>query len=205
MVGKIMSSNINKALEIFKNNNGILRSSEAQKLGINPMTIARMLENGLISKEARGLYRLSDSDIEGDPNLINVAKLVPKAVVCLISALSFHEMTTQIPRKVYIALPREYKSPSIEYPPIEIFYLSDKPYKAGIEEHEIGGISVAIYNRAKTVTDCFKFRSKIGEDVATEALKDYLRDENRSIEQLLRYATINRVKKRMEPYIKALI
>jgi len=75
MVGKIMSSNINKALEIFKNNNGILRSSEAQKLGINPMTIARMLENGLISKEARGLYRLSDSDIEGDPNLINVAKL----------------------------------------------------------------------------------------------------------------------------------
>ena len=101
-----MPSNIEKAIETFKHNNGILRSSEAQKLGINPLTIARMLENGIISKEARGLYRLSDSDVEGDPNLINVAKLVPKAVVCLISALSFHEMTTQIPRKVYCPSPR---------------------------------------------------------------------------------------------------
>jgi predicted transcriptional regulator of viral defense system len=200
-----MSNSIDKAIEIFELHNGILRSSEAQRFGINPRTLARMLETGIVTKEERGLYRLTDSQPDGDPNLINVAKLVPKAVICLISALSFHKMTTQIPRKVYIALPREKKAPDIEYPPLEIIYLSRRPYEAGIEQHERDGVSIAIYDQAKTVADCFKFRKKIGEDVALEALKEYLGEEKRDLNSLLEYARINRVRTIIEPYLKALL
>jgi predicted transcriptional regulator of viral defense system len=200
-----MSNSIDKAIEIFELHNSILRSSEAQRLGINPRTLAKMLETGIVTKEERGLYRLTDSQPDGDPNLINVAKLVPKAVICLISALSFHKMTTQIPRKVYIALPREKKAPYIEYPPLEIIYLSRRPYEAGIEKHERDGVSIAIYDQAKTVADCFKFRKKIGEDVALEALKEYLGEEKRDLNSLLEYARINRVRTIIEPYLKALL
>jgi predicted transcriptional regulator of viral defense system len=200
-----MSSNIEKAIEIFEAHMGILRSSEAQKLGIHPQIINRMVERGLLTKEERGLYRLASKEIETDPDLINVTKLVPKAVFCLLTALSFHEMTQQIPRKVYVALPFGYREPDISHPPLEIVNLSKKPYKAGIERHNLSGVSVPIYNEAKTVTDCFKFRRKIGENVAIEALKEYVRRDNHDIQLLLEYAKINRVKNVIEPYLKVLI
>lgn len=200
-----MPTNTQKAIEIFKTHRGILRNSEAQKLGIHPQTLARMLDRGQLTKEERGLYRLADSEIDADPDLINVAKLVPKGVFCLLTALSFHKMTTQIPRKVYVALPFGYKGPDISHPPLDIINLERKPYKAGIEEHNLGGITVPIYSEAKTVTDCFKFRRKIGENVAIEALKDYLGRDTHDIQLLLKYAAINRVKKIIEPYLKALI
>jgi len=200
-----MPSNIQKAIEIFESHKGILRSSEAQKIGIHPQTINRMVERGLITKEERGLYRLTDKEIEADPDLINVAKLVPNAVFCLLTALSFHEMTQQIPRKVYVALPFGYKEPDIFHPPLEIVNLSERPYEAGIERHNLSGVAVPIYNEAKTVTDCFKFRRKIGENVAIDALKEYLRRNNRNIQLLLEYAKINRVKVVIEPYLKVLI
>jgi predicted transcriptional regulator of viral defense system len=200
-----MPTNIQTAIEIFKTHRGILRNSEAQKLGIHPQTLARMVDRGLLTKEERGLYQLADNEIEADPDLINVAKLVPKGVFCLLTALSFHKMTTQIPRKVYVALPFGYKSPVISHPPLDIINLEEKPYKAGIENHNLGGIAIPIYCEAKTVTDCFKFRRKIGENVAIEALKDYLGRDNHDIQLLLKYAAINRVKKVIEPYLKALI
>jgi predicted transcriptional regulator of viral defense system len=201
----IVPTNIQKALEIFRDHHGILRSSEAQNLGIHPETINRMLERELITKEEKGLYKLAEKQIETDPDIINIAKLVPKAVFCLLTALSFHDMTREIPRRVYVALPFGYKAPDISHPPLEVVNLSQKPYEAGIENHILSGVTVPVYNEAKTVTDCFKFRRKIGESIAIEALKEYLKRDDHDIQLLLEYAKINRIKSRIEPYLRALV
>ena len=136
---------------------------------------------------------------------MQIAIRVPQAVICLISALNYHQLTTQIPYKVYIALPKDVKAPRIEHPPLDIVYLSQKPYAAGIEEIIFDGVPVRIYNREKTITDCFKFRNKIGLDIALEALKDYMHQPNRDIQKILKYARINRVEKIMTPYIQVLL
>ncbi len=200
-----MSTNIEKAIEILNAHEGILRSSEAQKLGIHPQTLSRMHARGLIVREERGLYRLPDREIEADPDLVTVAKLVPKGVFCLLTALDFHGLTSQIPRRIYVALPFGYKAPSISSVPTVFVNLSDKPYHAGIEEHNLDGVIVSIYDAAKTVADCFKFRRTIGEDVAIEALKDYLQSRDRIIRLLLEHARIDRVENVMQPYLKALL
>lgn len=200
-----MPTNIEKAISIFEDNEGILRSSEAQRLGIHPQTLTRMHERGMIVREERGLYRLADREIEADPDLVNVAKLVPKGVFCLLTALDFHDLTTQIPRRTYVALPFGYKAPNISSLPTTFVNLSEKPYKAGIEKHDLRGISVSIYDPAKTVADCFKFRRRIGEDVAIEALTEYLETRDRNIQLLQAHARIDRVEKVMEPYLRALI
>jgi predicted transcriptional regulator of viral defense system len=191
-----------EAEKIFRKNSGILRTSEAKALGIPETILSRMLEDGLLIKEARGLYRLADL-ILGEPDLVQVSKLVPKSVVCLISALNFHTLTTQIPKKVYIALPQKTKAPRLAYPPLNIVYLSERPYQAGIEEHELDGVPVRIYDKEKTIADCFKFRNKIGLDIGIEALKDYLSLGSIDLDKLAEYAKINRVKSVMTPYIKA--
>jgi predicted transcriptional regulator of viral defense system len=164
-----------------------------------------MCDVGLLVKESRGLYRLADLPPLSNPDFVQVAIRVPSSVICLISALSFYQLTTQIPYKIYIALPREVKAPRVEYPPLDIVYLSKMPYSAGIEKHVLDGIEVRIYSREKTITDCFKFRNKIGLDIALEALKDYLRQPNRNIQELLAYARINRVEKIIRPYLQAVL
>ncbi len=194
-----------KAESIFKQNNGILRTAQAKTLGIDTPVLIQMVEEELLVKEGRGLYRLADLPPLSDPDLIQVASRVPKGVFCLISALNFHHLTTQIPHWVYLALPQNTKAPQIEYPPLEIVYLSSKPFFEGIEEHTLDGIKVKIYNKEKTVTDCFKFRNKIGLDIAIEALKDYFRQPPYDLSALLEYARNNRVAKIMEPYIKAIL
>lgn len=191
------------AEEIFRQNSGILRTSQAKKLGINEYTLVQMTEAGLLVREARGLYRLADLPPLSSPDLVQVAMRVPDSVVCLISALNFHDLTAQIPYRVYIALPRSVKAPRIDYPPLDIIYLSLLPYTTGIEEHSIDGVTVRIYNREKTVADCFKFRNKIGQDIALEALRDYLRLPDRQLNLLLEYAGIDRVQNIMRPYLEA--
>ena len=193
------------AEKIFRENNGILRTAQAKKLGIHEPILIQMCNEGLLAKESRGLYRLADLPPLSNPDLIHMAIRVPNSVICLISALEYHDLTTQIPYKVYIALPRETKSPRIDYPPLDIVYLSKKPYSAGIEEHMLDGVPVRIYSREKTVADCFKFRNKIGLDIALEALKDYLRQPNRNLEELLNCARVNRVEKIMRPYMQAVL
>jgi predicted transcriptional regulator of viral defense system len=191
------------AEKIFRENNGILRTGEAKKLGINEPILIQMCDEGLLVRESRGLYRLADLPPLSKPDLVQIASRVPNSIVCLISALSYYQLTTQIPYKVYIALPRETKAPRIDYPPLDIIYLSQKPYLAGVEEHILDGVSVRIYSREKTIADCFKFRDKIGLDIALEALKDYLRQPNRNIGEILNYARINRVEKIIHPYLQA--
>jgi predicted transcriptional regulator of viral defense system len=194
-----------QAIAIIRDNGGLLRSSEARRLGIHPQALKRMADEGILEKPERGLYHLKGVELQGDFDIVLVAKLVPKAVFCLISALSFHNMTTQIPRKVYVALPQQVKQPVIEHPPLDIVWLSDAPYRAGIRQYAIGSETVRVYVRAKTVTDCFKFRNKVGEDVAIEALKEYLQLPDRDIPELLEYAGINRVRPIVVSYLKVLI
>lgn len=196
---------IEEALRIFSEDRSILRNAQAKKLGINEYTLSEMVKLGFLIQDGRGLYRLSDVPPLSNPDLALVALRIPKAVICLISALHFYNLTTQIPYKVFIALPREIKAPVIDYPPIDVTYLSQNAYQSGISEHRIDSIQVKIYDEEKTITDCFKFRNKIGQDIAIEALKDYLEKPNRSFEKIFYYAKIDRVEKIIRPYIEALI
>jgi predicted transcriptional regulator of viral defense system len=191
------------ALKNFYEHNGILTTAQAKELGIQRKTLTRMLQSGLLIKEARGIYRLANIPTLNNPDLVQISLRVPAAVICLVSALAFHDLTTQIPHKIYIALPQFTTTPRIDYPPLEIVRVADKPYQAGIEEHSLDGVPVRIYSPAKTVADCFKFRNKVGEDVALEALKDYLRRPAANIEELLNCARIDRVEKIIAPFIRA--
>jgi len=191
--------------KIFATNNGILRASKAIELGVPKHTLYEMVKTGELVREAQGIYRLSETPMPGNPDLVNLSLRVPRAVFCLISALYFHELTTQIPHQVYFALPRDVKTPKIGHPPIRVFHFSVEAYQAGIVEHELDGVKVKIYDREKTIADCFKFREKIGMDVALEAVKDYLRQPKVNISLLMEYARINRVEKVMRPYLEALL
>jgi predicted transcriptional regulator of viral defense system len=194
-----------KYKEIFLANNGILRMSGAIKVGIPRHVIYEMARSGDLIKESRGLYRLAETEPLGNPDFVQVSLLIPKGVLFLISALYFHELTTQIPHQVYVALPQSVKKSRINYPPIKYFYLSEKQYLAGIEEHTVDGVTVQIYDKEKTITDCFKYRKQIGIDIALEALKDYMRQPSPNINLLMEYARINRVEKLIRPYVETLL
>jgi predicted transcriptional regulator of viral defense system len=164
-----------------------------------------MRDIGLILRESRGLYRLADMEPGSFTDLTQVSLRVPKGVICLISALSFHDLTTQIPHLVYVALPIHAEKPRLEYPPIRLFWLSPKTYSAGIEQHALDGITVRIYSIEKTLTDCFKYRNKIGLDVALEALREYRRRGAININSLIHYARVNRVERVIKPYLEAIL
>jgi predicted transcriptional regulator of viral defense system len=201
----VEKNNYSMAIEVFKNNNGILRMSEAMRQGVPKHMIYSLLQEGLVIREERGLYRL-DSDMQFSyPDLIKIGLLVPKAVICLISALYFYRLTTQIPSSVYFAMPSNLRLPKIVYPPIEVIRLSPKVYFAGIDEQVLDGKKIKIYSPEKTITDCFKFRSKIGNDIAIEALKYYMKKYRSKIDKLMEYARINRVEKLMRPYLESLV
>ena len=191
--------------KIFTKHKGILRASKAIELGVPKHVLYEMVKSGELVREAQGIYRLSESDPLGNPDLVNLSLRVPRAVFCLISALYFHELTTQIPHSIYFALPRDVKTPKIQYPPIWVFHYSDESYKAGIVEHELDGVKVKIYDREKTIADCFKFRQKVGMDIALEAIKDYISQPKLDVHKLLEYAKINRVEKVIRPYLEALL
>ena len=196
---------ISRAHDLFAQHRGYLRTAQALKLGIAPVTLYEMARSGVLVQEGRGLYRLADTELPGHPDLVTIAHRIPKAVVCLVSALAFHELTTQIPHRVYIALPKDTKKPRVDYPPIEVVWLSGPAYTEGIERHDLDGAVVPVYSAAKTVADCFRFRRKIGTDVAVEALKDYLTRKRGDVNQLLSYARINRVSRLMQPYLESLL
>jgi predicted transcriptional regulator of viral defense system len=193
------------SIQIFKKNHNTLRMVEAVRKGVPRHFIYEMVSAGILAREERGLYRLADAELFSNPDLVNISLLVPKAVICLISALYFYELTTQVPHAVWIALPRNIRTPRLEYPPIEVVRLSQKPYQAGIEELFIDGKKVPIYSPEKTITDCFKFRNLIGKDIAIEALKDYMRRSHPKIDQLIEFAQVNRVENIIRPYLEILV
>jgi predicted transcriptional regulator of viral defense system len=194
----------NKAIKIFKLHGGILRSSEAIAEGIHPRILYELRDQGIIELLQRGVYALTDlPDIE-EHDLVSVSKIMPEGVVCLISALYFHRLTVQIPRLIDIAVVRSYIPPIVKYPPIRVHYFSDKFYKAGVEKYNFSGAEIKIYSREKSIIDCFRLRKKVGIEIAIEALKNYLKQDNININLLLDFAKESRVIKILQPYLQAL-
>ena len=191
------------ARAVFKKRGGTLRTSEALAAGIHPRVLYEMRDAGELEQLARGVYRLASLPPLSDPDLATVAKRVPQGVVCLISALAFHELTTQIPHEVHVALPRTARVPVLEYPPVRIYRFSKDSFEAGIETHSLDDVSVRIYSAEKTIADCFKFCNKIGLDVALEALKTYRALRRPQLQQVLEFARICRVEKVVRPYLEA--
>ncbi|MFZ5593180.1 MAG: type IV toxin-antitoxin system AbiEi family antitoxin domain-containing protein [Pseudomonadota bacterium] len=196
---------IDAAIHLFHSHGGVLRTSVALRLGIHPRTLYAMRDQGLLERLSRGLYRLADLPPLGNPDLVAVALKVPGGVICLISALAYHELTTQIPHEVYLALPRGAEPPRLEHPPLRVFWFTGKAFTEGVETHEVDGVPVRIYGAEKTLADCFKYRNKIGLDTAVEALRRYVRGRRARIDTLMTYARICRVEKVMRPYLEALL
>ena len=154
---------------------------------------------------SRGVYRLAGSEPLGNPDLVTVATRVQGGVICLISALAFHEITTQIPHEVHVALQRGSEGPRLDYPPIRIYRFTGQAFTAGVEIDELDGISVRIYSLEKTLADCFKFRNKIGLDTAVEAVRFYRERRSVNVDALMHYAAICRVEKVIRPYLEAIL
>jgi predicted transcriptional regulator of viral defense system len=194
---------INHAKRLFEQAGGTLRAGQARAAGVHPRTLAAMVQEGVLERVSRGLYRLADAAPLSDPDLAVAAFKAPSAIVCLISALAFHELTTQIPHRVDLALPPGARTPKLDHPPIQVYRFSGRSMTEGVDVHEIGGTSVRIFSAPKTVADCFKFRNRIGADVAVEALRAYLRHRGSRVDDLLRFADIDRVRRVMTPYLEA--
>lgn len=193
------------SIEIFRKHNGQLRMNEALNLGINRYTLYSLRDKGIIDQVSRGVYRLVDLPPVSNPDLVTVSIRFPKAVICLVSALAYHEITTQIPHEVYVAVPRGSRMPSLDSPPVRAHKFSYEAYNAGIEKHQIDDVIVRIYSPEKTLADCFKYRNKIGMDIVLEALKLYKEQQKFKLYELLKYAKICRVENVMKPYIEATV
>jgi predicted transcriptional regulator of viral defense system len=154
---------------------------------------------------SRGVYRLADSEPLGHPDLVTVAARVPGGVICLISALAFHEITTQIPHEVHVALQRGAEEPRLDHPPIKTYRLTGQAFTTGVEIYELDGVSVRVYGPEKTLADCFKFRNKVGLDTAIEAVRFYRERKSIKVDDLMRYAAICRVGKIIRPYLEAIL
>ncbi|MHB8623505.1 MAG: type IV toxin-antitoxin system AbiEi family antitoxin domain-containing protein [Sulfuricaulis sp.] len=171
--------------------------------GIHPEYLRRLCRQGLLMRAGRGLYIAVDAEISVHHGLVQASKRVPHGVICLLSALQFHELGTQSPHEVWLALDRRAAHPRLNYPPLRIVRFSGQALTAGIEEHKIEGIRVRVTSPAKTVVDCFKYRNKIGLDVALEALKDCREQKQCNNDDLWHYAKICRVANVMRPYLEA--
>jgi predicted transcriptional regulator of viral defense system len=192
------------AEEIFRQNGGQLRMSEALDKGISRYSLYKLRDKGIIESVTRGFYRLADLPSISDPDLVTVSLRYPKSVVCLISALSFYNITTQIPHEVHVAISHKSRKPSLDWPPTRSYKFSDASFSAGITEHNIDGVNVRVYSAEKTLADCFKFRNKVGKDVLLEALKFYKSRMRWDLDKLWEYGKICRVKKIMLPYLEAI-
>jgi predicted transcriptional regulator of viral defense system len=192
-----------KALITIREMGGTIRTTDAIQAGIHPRTLYQLRDSGELENLSRGVYRLTDQEQLSNPDLVIVAKRVPQGVICLVSALAYHDITTQIPHTVSIALPKGAETPRVDYPPITVHRFSEPALNAGIEAHQIDGVSINIYCPEKTLADCFKFRNKLGMDIVLEALKFYKARKSFNLEKLITYARVCRVEKIMRPYLEA--
>lgn len=183
---------------------GLLRASDLDAIDAPRVVLTRLSAAGLLHKVGRGLYRLPDAQGSEHEGLVAIATKVPQAVFCLLTALQFHELTTQLPRQIWIAMPRGSHVPRIDYPPIKMVQFTGDAYGAGIETVERDGTQLRVYGVAKTLADCFKHRNKIGLDVALEALKDALARNKATVDEIWRYAKVCRVANVMRPYLESI-
>lgn len=190
---------------IFRKHGGMMRMVQAIEAGITRNTLYAMRDSGIIETLARGLYRLASLPPLSSPDLVTVGRKFPQSVVYLISALSFHDLTTQIPHEVWIAVPRNSEPPQLSYPPLRVARLSGKAYKAGIEDHFVDGTRIRVYSREKTLVDCFRRRNDIGLDVAIEAVRAYKSQGKVNVDAIMKYANDLRATQVIRPYLEALL
>ncbi len=183
---------------------GIVRPRDIEAIGLPREYLVRLHRQGKLKRPGRGIYTLPDANVTEHHSYAEVAKRVPEAVICLLSSLTFHEITTQSPASVWIALGKGARTPALTSPSLRIVRLSGQSLTEGIEKHQVEGVPVRVYSAAKTVADCFKFRNKIGLDVAIEALKDSLRQKKTNINEIYRYAKVCRVSNVIRPYMETL-
>lgn len=184
---------------------GPMRGIEFNDAGIHPETLARMLRDQTLTRVARGLYQLADAKVTAAHSLAEVAKLVPKGAICLISALQFHELTLQMPGRVWLAIGSRARKPTFDYPPTRIVRFGPSAFSLGMQVHTIDGVAVPIFNPAKTVVDCFRFRQHIGLDVALEGLHTAVKSGKARPTQIVYYARETRIWSVLSPYLEAVV
>lgn len=194
-----------KVYKVFKANSGYARTRDITNAGIYNIYLNKFLEDGRIERIKRGLYRWVGMNETNYQGIVDVSKAIPGGVICLLSALSFYNLTTAKPMEVSIAVNRKRKVVKPDYPPTKIYYFADSIFKAGIEEQRIGNISVLMYDREKTICDCVKYRNQLGMDITKEALYEYLKNTNRNLELLMKYAEICRIKPVLKNYLEVLL
>ncbi len=200
-----MNKKDEKIYRIFSTRNGFARTKDILAAGIHGRDIRRMREGGKITRVKRGLYRLAEIPLISNQGFIDIACAVPKGVICLLSALSYHELTTLNPSIISMAICRGSREPKIEYPPVEFYHFSKKQFEAGINEIKIKGHKIRIYCPEKTICDCFRYRNKLGLDMAKEGLSEYLKRKDRNLEKLLEYAEICRIEPLLQTWLNAMI
>jgi predicted transcriptional regulator of viral defense system len=192
-----------QVLEILERQS-VLRPRDLEGYGIPRNYLARLHERGLVNRVGRGLYMLPRADITSHHTLVEASQRVPKGVICLLSALHYHGLTTQAPFAVWLAIDNKAHQPRVKYPLLRIVRFSGQALTDGVQEVPIEGVTVKIYSPAKTVADCFKYRHKIGVDIAIEALKDCRRQKKCTVAELWQYAEICRVTSVIKPYLEVL-
>ncbi len=199
-----MRDTVRHAEEVFAAHGGLLRTRQALDAGIHPRTLYRLRDQGLVERICRGVYRWADLPPLGHPDLVAVATRVPRGIICLISALYFHEITTQIPHEVHLAVPRDAAIPRIDQPPVRVFRFSLASYRVGVQKHSLDGAAVRVFSAPKTIADCFQRRRTIGLDVAIEALRIALETGRAQPAEIERFARTCRVERVIAPYLEAL-
>ena len=183
---------------------GLVRPGELEARGVPRAQLYRLVQKGLVEKRSRGLYTATQHPYTAEHTLAQVTKRVPSGVFCLLTALRFHELTTQSPAEVWIALPEKARKPRLDYPRLRVARFSGAALTEGIETHRREGVDIRVYSAAKTVADCFKYRNKVGIDVAVEALRDFGRRYRGGATELAHFARICRVSRVMQPYVDAI-
>lgn len=183
---------------------GVVRPVDLEPHGVTRAQLYDRVRKGLVAREARGIYVADRHRYSADHTLAQVAKRVPGGVFCLLTALRFHGLTTQSPAEVWIALPEKSRKPRLEYPQLRVARFSGPALTEGVETHRLEGVEIRIYSAAKTVADCFKYRNKVGIDVAIEALRDFSRKHRGGATELAHFARVCRVTRVMQPYLDAI-
>jgi predicted transcriptional regulator of viral defense system len=196
-------SNVARVLDLAASK-GVLRAGDLADLDIPRIYLTRLTARGLLVKTGRGLYVLPDAEFSEHHSLAEASRRVPAGTVCLLSALSFHGIGTQLPHQVWLALDKGVWRPKVDMPRLRIIQMSGASLTSGVEHYNIEGVAVRVFGPAKTVADCFRFRNKIGVDTAVEALKDYLRDRRGTVDELMQFARADRVDNVLRPYLEAL-
>jgi predicted transcriptional regulator of viral defense system len=193
-----------KAILELARKRGLIRPRDLEPLGLPRVSLTRLVRQGALTRVGRGLYALPDRSVSEHTTLAEVARKHPRSIVCLLSALRFHDLTTQSPFEVWLAIPNKARAPRIDYPPLRIVRFSDLLLTEGVEEHLIDGVPVRITGIARMVADCFKYRNKIGLDVALEALREAWKGRRVGMDELWRFAKLCRVANVMRPYLESL-